>query len=178
MQLLKNTWMEGQDIPGDGAPSLQLPAYTWMASDRHRSPRPSAQPELGRRGTGTRLATPNQGIHPVWLTRWGGAEGVGTEQGGMDLRADIVESIRKLAERNGVNRVVLFGSRARGDNRKRSDIDLAATGGNVAAFSLDVDEETPTLLMYDVVDLDGPVQPELLKEIERDGVVLYERPEA
>lgn len=96
----------------------------------------------------------------------------------MDLRADIVESIRKLAERNGVNRVVLFGSRARGDNRKRSDIDLAATGGNVAAFSLDVDEETPTLLMYDVVDLDGPVQPELLKEIERDGVVLYERPEA
>lgn len=93
----------------------------------------------------------------------------------VNLRQDIVESICDIARRNNVQRVILFGSRARGDNRERSDIDLAATGGNVAAFSLDVDEETPTLLMYDVVDLDGPVQPELLEEIKRDGVVLYER---
>lgn len=96
----------------------------------------------------------------------------------MDLRENIIESICDIARRNGVERVLLFGSRARGDNRERSDIDLAATGGNVAAFALDVDEETPTLLMYDVVDLDGPVQAELLEEIERDGVVLYERPQA
>lgn len=92
----------------------------------------------------------------------------------MDLRQDIVESIKALAKRNGVQKVILFGSRARGDNRERSDIDLAVAGGDVGTFMLDVDEETPTLLMYDIVDLDGPVQPELLMEIERDGVVLYE----
>lgn len=99
-------------------------------------------------------------------------------EAGVDLRNDIVESIREIARRDGVRRVVLFGSRARGDNRERSDIDLAVAGGNVAAFALDVDEETPTLLMYDVVDLDGPVQPELLEEIAKDGVVLYEQPKA
>ncbi len=92
----------------------------------------------------------------------------------MDLRPDIVESIRALARRDGIARVLLFGSRTRGDNRERSDIDLAASGGDIAAFALDVDEETPTLLQFDVVDLDGIVQPEPLAEIRKDGVVLYE----
>lgn len=96
----------------------------------------------------------------------------------MNLRADIVESIQALAQQDGVARVLLFGSRARGDNRERSDIDLAASGGDIAAFALDIDEETPTLLQFDVVDLDGIVQPELLAEIRKDGVVLYERKEA
>ncbi|MCH4084655.1 MAG: nucleotidyltransferase domain-containing protein [Parafannyhessea sp.] len=96
----------------------------------------------------------------------------------MNLRADIVESIQALARQDGVARVLLFGSRARGDNRERSDIDLAASGGDIAAFALDIDEETPTLLQFDVVDLDGIVQPELLAEIRKDGVVLYERKEA
>ena len=38
-----------------------------------------------------------------------------------------------------------------------------------------MDEELPTLLMSDVVKLDGPVQPEVLEEIQRDGVLLYEK---
>ena len=29
--------------------------------------------------------------------------------------------------------------------------------------------------MFDIVNLDRPVQPELLKEIARDGVVIYEQ---
>ncbi len=95
----------------------------------------------------------------------------------MDLRQDIIESICDLARQDGIKQVVLFGLRARGDNRERSDIDLAAHGGNVAAFALDVDEKTPTLLSFDVVDLDGGTQAELLDEIQRDGVVLYEQPE-
>lgn len=33
----------------------------------------------------------------------------------------------------------------------------------------------PTLLSFDVVDLDGQVQQALRDEIERDGVVLYEK---
>jgi len=43
-------------------------------------------------------------------------------------------------------------------------------------FSLDVDEIeiVPTLLMFDVVDLDSGCNEELRAEIERDGVVLYE----
>lgn len=96
----------------------------------------------------------------------------------MDLRQNVIESIRTLAKRNGVCKVILFGSRARGDNSARSDIDLAASGGNVAKFALDVDEETPTLLSYDVVDLDRPVRQVLIQDIRRDGVVLFEQQKA
>ena len=90
------------------------------------------------------------------------------------LRPEVVESIRGLARRNGIERVVLFGSRARGDYGRASDIDLAVSGGRFAAFSLDVDEETPTLLKYNFVSMDAEVQQELMDEIRRDGCVLYE----
>ena len=91
------------------------------------------------------------------------------------IKAIVIDQIRQLAAQYDVQRVLLFGSRARGDYRPRSDIDLAISGGNTAAFTLAVDEETDTLLKYDVVNLDGAVQPELLLEIEKDGKVLYEK---
>lgn len=86
----------------------------------------------------------------------------------------VEDAIRSLARQCGIRRVILFGSRARGDNHERSDIDLALTGGNVAEFSCDIDYETPTLLMFDVVNLDKPASQALRDSIERDGVVLYE----
>lgn len=91
----------------------------------------------------------------------------------MDLSQKIRQGIIELAIRYELDKVILFGSRARGDNKPRSDIDLAVSGGNIAAFAADVDEELPTLLMFDVVNLDRPVQPELLAEIEKDGIELY-----
>lgn len=91
------------------------------------------------------------------------------------LPAPVWEAIRALARDCGLHRVTLYGSRARGDNHERSDIDLAVEGGDVAAFACDVDYETPTLLQFDVVDLGRAVSPELLASILRDGVVLYER---
>jgi predicted nucleotidyltransferase len=93
----------------------------------------------------------------------------------MELRADIKDSIIALAKQYGIAQVILFGSRARGDNHERSDIDLAVRGGDVVRFSLAVDEDVPTLLMFDVVDLDQSVQPELLAAIKKDGVSLYEK---
>ena len=50
---------------------------------------------------------------------------------------NIYNSIAKAAEHFGASKVVLFGSRARGDNRERSDIDIAVYGiekSNQAAF--------------------------------------------
>ena len=38
--------------------------------------------------------------------------------------------------------MILFGSRARGDHNKTSDIDLAVSGGNTAKFAVDIEEET------------------------------------
>ena len=93
----------------------------------------------------------------------------------MNLPQPIVDSISDLARQCNLDRVTLFGSRARCDNRERSDIDLAIQGGDTVAFAAGVDEDIPTLLMFDVVDLDKPVQKELLDEIRKDGVVIYEK---
>lgn len=87
----------------------------------------------------------------------------------------VLGEIRALAAKHGVERVILFGSRARGDNWAKSDIDLAVLGGDFTRFSLDVDEETSTLRLFDFVKLGGKVSPDLLDEIEKDGVVLYEK---
>ena len=87
----------------------------------------------------------------------------------------VLQVIVKAAKKYDIEKVILFGSRARGDNRERSDIDLAVSGGNITDFTFGIEDEVWTLLMFDVVNLDRPVQPELLAEIDRDGVVLYEK---
>ena len=91
------------------------------------------------------------------------------------IKPVVIREICELAKKYNVDRVVLFGSRARGDYKRVSDIDLAVSGGNFAGFALDVDEETSTLLKFDIVNLDGSVQKELRDSIEREGRVLYEK---
>lgn len=86
-----------------------------------------------------------------------------------------MEEILNLAKKHGIKELILFGSRARGDFNRASDIDLAARGGDICRFALDVEDETSTPLRYDVVDLDRNVQEDLRKMIETEGVVLYEK---
>jgi predicted nucleotidyltransferase len=93
----------------------------------------------------------------------------------MDLKDRVISDIKALAEKCNVNKVILFGSRARGTNHSRSDIDLAIEGGDTTEFKLSVDEELWTLLFIDVVVLNDNTSHELLDEIKRDGVVLYEK---
>ena len=91
------------------------------------------------------------------------------------IRDVVLQQIRDLAAQYGLRKVILFGSRARGDHKERSDIDLAVSGGDIPGFALAVDEETDTLLQYDVVNLDSRVDEALLENIEKDGKVLYEK---
>ena len=81
----------------------------------------------------------------------------------------------EIAKRNQIQEIILFGSRARGDYNRTSDIDLAVTGGNISGFAVSIEEETSTLLEYDIVDLDKPVSEELLKSIRDEGKILYEK---
>lgn len=85
------------------------------------------------------------------------------------IRDEVIQEIRELAEKYNVQKVILFGSRARGDFKRTSDIDLAVSGGDFCRFALDVEEETQTLLEFDIVDLDGTVQEELLESIRKEG---------
>ena len=87
----------------------------------------------------------------------------------------IEQDIISIAIKNDIKKLILFGSRARGDFKRTSDIDLAVEGGNISAFAVQVDEEVSTLLDFDIINLDGRVQKELLESIRREGVLLYEK---
>ncbi len=91
------------------------------------------------------------------------------------LKPQLLQALAAMAQYYGLHRLILFGSRARGDYKERSDIDLAVSGDNVSAFAAAADEELPTLLQLDIVSLDGAVQQELLQAIEQEGIILYEK---
>ena len=98
-----------------------------------------------------------------------------TELKNTGIREQVIKEIIDFAKKYDVEKVLLFGSRARGDFKRTSDIDLAVSGGDFDRFALDVDEETTTLLMFDIIDLDREMQPELRESIEKEGVILYEK---
>lgn len=91
------------------------------------------------------------------------------------MKAQVIEEIRALAGEYGVEKVILFGSRARGDYKRASDIDLAVSGGDILRFALAVDEETSTPLRFDIINLDGKVCEELQAAIWTEGKILYEK---
>ena len=89
----------------------------------------------------------------------------------------LYDQLAELARKYGARRLVLYGSRARGDNRYNSDIDLAVYGmpeENMGAFGMDC-EELPTLLKLDIVQIREGMNPAFLANIERDGVTLMDR---
>jgi len=86
---------------------------------------------------------------------------------------NLKQQIIQFAKKCGLNRVVLFGSRARGTNRERSDVDLAVLGSNVAEFQYMLEDEADSLLSFDVIDMGSVVSSKLKQNIERDGVCLY-----
>ena len=52
----------------------------------------------------------------------------------IDIPDVVLKDIALFAENNSVDKVVLFGSRARGINTERSDVDLAVYGGDFDSF--------------------------------------------
>ena len=87
----------------------------------------------------------------------------------------VLRELSYFAQKHSINRIVLFGSRARGTNTERSDIDIAVYGGDFDSFYWDVKEKVNSLLMFDIVQADSSISNELKKEIQKDGVVIYEK---
>lgn len=94
---------------------------------------------------------------------------------------EIPPSIERIVQR-GIRelkpeRVLLFGSRARGDARPHSDFDLAFQGVLEGLawhqFAAEMAFDAPTLYGLDVVRYEA-VPAELRASIDREGVVLYE----
>lgn len=95
--------------------------------------------------------------------------------GSVDIK-QVYKQIAEFAHKYGAQKVVLFGSRARGTNSERSDIDLAVYGCSEFEKLYDVlNEELWSLLALDIIDMRKNISEELKQEIERDGVILYEK---
>ena len=71
--------------------------------------------------------------------------------------------------------IVLFGSRAKGNNTERSDIDMAVYGGDFDGFYWDIKEKINSLLMFDIIQAESAISDDLKHEIEKDGVIIYEK---
>ena len=76
-----------------------------------------------------------------------------------------------------ISKVVIYGSRAKGDYEKGSDIDLAffSTSKNDLSGRLKTDlEELPTPYFFDVTDYNRLKHKELKEHIDRVGKVFYQ----
>lgn|SRR5690554_1302571 len=94
------------------------------------------------------------------------------------LDKGLISDIKELGDKYLIDKIVLFGSRARGDNKSNSDIDLAIFTlpefAHKGFLTSDIDELN-TLLKIDVVFINEDTDIKLLRNIEKEGVLLYER---
>ena len=86
--------------------------------------------------------------------------------------------VGRLAADPTVRRIVLFGSRARGDAQPRSDVDLAVEAPDASPRDwqrlLDIVEEADSLLSVDLVRVEDAAD-ELRARIRAEGITLHER---
>lgn len=76
-----------------------------------------------------------------------------------------------------IEKVILFGSRARGDNKYNSDIDLCMFGSKInhliqAKVSMDI-EEINTPLSFDILNFNELSKKELIENITNEGIEIY-----
>ena len=90
----------------------------------------------------------------------------------------IADKVRPIAQKYGVEKVSLFGSRARNDASEASDYDFVISKGNVdtlfklAAFAEELENALGTAV--DVVT-DTSDDTDFLKRIMKEAIVVYER---
>jgi uncharacterized protein len=93
---------------------------------------------------------------------------------------EISNIIKALEELSEIEEVVIFGSRAKGNFKKASDIDLAVKGKSVTdvivrRLSARLNEELPMPYFFDVVHYESIINSELIDHINRVGTVIYKK---
>lgn len=92
---------------------------------------------------------------------------------------EVLERIVEIIQRHNLKKAVLFGSRARGDHSEVSDYDIAVFADTLSEFEQaaisDKIDEIPTLKKIQVVFMCDSGTDELLENINREGVILYEQ---
>lgn len=89
----------------------------------------------------------------------------------------ILEAVNKYPE---IEEVIIFGSRAMGNYKKGSDVDMALIGEKidrktVIRLSDDLNEEYPLPYFFDIVSYKDISNEDLRKHIDRVGKSIYRR---
>jgi predicted nucleotidyltransferase len=92
---------------------------------------------------------------------------------------EVLKQICEIAKKYNTEKLVLFGSRARGDNSPVSDYDIAVFKTCIsvydkASFSLDV-EDIETLKKIDIIFIDEKLEDKLMENIKKEGIIIYEQ---
>lgn len=92
----------------------------------------------------------------------------------------IVSTIKDFDE---IEQAILFGSRAKGNFKTGSDIDIAIVGDQVtfttvACLHSRLEDEGPLPYFIDIVDYQHTTHQELKDHIDRVGVVIFDRKSA
>ena len=93
------------------------------------------------------------------------------------LTSDSYNKIKKVIKKYNEYTFKVFGSRARGDYKNNSDIDIAVMGNIDNKTKYNIMNEFDLLdipYMIDLIFIKDISKEELLKSIERDGVNFYE----
>ena len=97
----------------------------------------------------------------------------------LNLSKQLIEQIiNKILEEIKAEKIVVFGSQVRDDQRKSSDIDIALFGvkdKKVFLLKDKLNDELDTLRDIDVVVFDTLKNEKLKDRILKEGVVIYER---
>ena len=92
-----------------------------------------------------------------------------------NIPSRVLNEITDYAKKSDIDKIILFGSRARGNHSERSDIDIAVAGGDIDSFYWDIHENVHSLLTFDVFNMDTEISAELQAEIKKDGITIYEK---
>lgn len=96
------------------------------------------------------------------------------------LKEYVIDEIKKvLSKYDDIEKVLVFGSRARGDYKKTSDIDLAIFSEDISSTNLNLLRDDLYMLdiiyKVDVVDFNSLSKDALKENIINEGIMIYNR---
>ena len=89
------------------------------------------------------------------------------------LSEELIKEISTIASKWECKKLFFLHS-GHGEIMDASDIDLAVSGG-FTQFCLNIEENAWTLLKFDIINLDNPLEPDFRAMIQKEGVTLYEK---
>lgn len=93
--------------------------------------------------------------------------------------SDVADILRVFQKNERINKIILFGSRAKGTYEMGSDIDLAISGSELKTNDiLDLSNELEELDLpykFDLIILERIKEKSLLEHICRVGIVLFDK---